>query len=65
MIAENILMSTPIANVIANPFTIDAPNVSANQNNTPHVINVDILLSRIADHALLNPILIAAGTVLP
>ena len=41
------------------------PNWSENQNSMPHVMSVDTLPSRIAGHALSNPMLIAESSVRP
>ncbi len=56
MIAENILIRTPIAKVIENPRTKEAPNCSPNQNKIKQVIKVEIFESRIEGQALLKPV---------
>ena len=63
--AENMLSITPMASVAAKPCTTVAPSVSANQYRMPDVISVETLLSRIADHARLKPMLIEESSVRP
>ena len=54
-IAENMLVTTPMASVIANPVTSGVPSLFPNHHNMAQVISVETLLSRIATHARLNP----------
>ena len=65
VIAVNKLTITPKAKVAEKLCTIVAPNVSANQNNIAHVINVDTLPSLIAGHARLKPMFIEDNNVRP
>ena len=53
--------TTPIANVMANPLTVPEPNTPS----TAAAIKVVTLPSTIAESAFLNPISIAAITLLP
>ncbi len=53
--AENMLVTTPMARVMANPVTSGVPSLSPNHHSMAQVISVDTLLSRMATQALLNP----------
>ena len=64
-IAENMLTATPIASVIANPRTNDAPNWSPNQNRIAHVMKVATFESRIEGHARRKPVSIAVASGRP
>ena len=59
MIAENMLTATPMARVMANPRTNDAPNWSPNQNRIAQVMNVATFESRIEGQARLKPMSMA------
>ena len=63
--AENIEMSTPIANVSAKPFTRFAPNWLPNQYRMRQVIRVDTLESRMELQARWKPRSIARLSVWP
>ena len=63
--AVNMLISTPIPKLIAKPVTNAPPKRSPNQRSTPQVINVEILPSRMAGHARLNPTSIDDASVRP
>ncbi len=63
--AVNMLNSTPIPSTRANPFTNEAPNWSPTHHRIAHVMRVEMLLSRMAGQARLNPLSMAAVRLRP
>ena len=65
IMALNMLTATPRNRVMANPFTMKAPNVLPNQYRMIQVINVEMLLSRMDGQARRNPSARPASRVRP
>ena len=63
--AVNILTSTPMSRLRANPLINPPPNRLPNQRRTPQVIRVETLPSRMAGQARLNPTSIEEARVRP
>ena len=63
--AVNMLMSTPMPRLMANPVMSPPPSRSPNQMSTPQVMRVEKFPSRMAGHARLNPTSIDDARVRP